>query len=276
MKRFALPALLCLAAAQPVAFEVASVKAAAEPAHEPMMCLAPCTVGERLTVEGSRVDIRDMSLQRLILTAYAVKPYQLSGPDWMSSSRFDIAARIPAGVTRDHLPEMLQALLAERFKLVIHRVTGELPVYALMVATNGPKLRQAAADAPSGPTPDTPGSLALYTPQGEARMLPDHSFVASGGPFGVVRGGLAEDGGMKWEFLNLTMPGLAELLGPHMDRPVIDRTGLTGGYYLVGKTVRSPIVAAQGSQQRRALGRWGFSAGSQTSGPLRRRHHRRH
>jgi len=67
------------------AFEVASIKIARNPAQ---VCIFPCT-GERLTVEGSRVDIRFMSLYQLIVRAYRVKPYQLSGPNWMTSQKFD-------------------------------------------------------------------------------------------------------------------------------------------------------------------------------------------
>jgi len=71
---------LCLAAVAQVpdahgpAFDVASVKPAADPGRVPMICLTPCSPGERLTIEGDRVDIRYMSLSRLVLTAYRLKP----------------------------------------------------------------------------------------------------------------------------------------------------------------------------------------------------------
>src|SRR5580658_4150216 len=73
--KLCLSLILCLSAgplltAQPVAFDVASVKPAADPGMVPMICLVPCSPGERLSVEGARVDIRYMSLYRLILTAY--------------------------------------------------------------------------------------------------------------------------------------------------------------------------------------------------------------
>jgi uncharacterized protein (TIGR03435 family) len=217
----------------PAAFEVASVKAAATPTREPMICLLPCSPGERLTVEGSRVDIRYMSLQKLIVTAYRIKPYQLSGPDWMSATRFDIAAKISAGVGADRLPEMLQALLAERFKLTIHRDNNDLPVYALVLGKNGSKLQPAKAEAAAAPLPETAGSRPLYTPQGDARMLPGGSAVTKSELLGTIHSGPGPHGGVQFEFLNLTMPGLAELLGPHMDRPVVDRTGISGGYYFL-------------------------------------------
>ncbi len=113
--------------AQPAAFEVASVKPAGERERGsgPFVCVVPCR-GDRITITGSRVDIRFMALDQLIVKAYGIKPHQLSGPGWMSSQRFDIAAKIPDGVSKERLPEMLQALLAERFKLTIHRDSKEL------------------------------------------------------------------------------------------------------------------------------------------------------
>lgn len=189
-----------------------------------MICLTPCTPGERLSVDGSRVDIRFMSLYRLMLTAYRIQPYQLSGPDWMrNSQRFDIMAKIPDGVSKDEVPEMLQALLAERFKLSIHRENKEQPVYALVVGKNGPKLKQSAADA-DALLPNTPGGRGLYTPQGEARIDANGDLVVTGGPFGPMRGD---------RLLKVSMKGLAELLsGQHLDRPVIDMTGLKGDYQI--------------------------------------------
>jgi uncharacterized protein (TIGR03435 family) len=220
--------------AQPLAFDVASVKTAVPPEREPVFCIVPCAFGERLTVVGSRVDIRFMSLHTLMVTAYRIKPYQLSGPDWMRSQRFDIAAKIPDGVSKDRVPEMLQALLAERFKLSIHPDSKEQPVYALVVGKNGSKLRESTAEA-DAPVPETPGSRPLYTPQGDARMLENGGFVVTGGAYGPMRGGRGPNGGMKIEFLKLTMPGLAEVLAPHVDRPVVDMTNLKGGYYFASE-----------------------------------------
>jgi uncharacterized protein (TIGR03435 family) len=217
------------AAAPSVAFEVASVKPATEPATDLKVCLVPCRQGERFTVEHSRVEIRYMSLDRLILTAYRIKPYQLTGPDWMGTAKFDIEAKMPEGASREQMPEMLQALLAERFKLAIHRDSKELPVYALVVGKNGPKLQ--AGRGENIDLPNGPGSQELYTPEGEARTLGDGAFVTRGGPLGPVRGGRGSSGGLHFEFLNLTMPALADLVAPHMDRPVVDQTEVKGSYY---------------------------------------------
>jgi uncharacterized protein DUF3738 len=92
-------------------FEVASVRPS-PPLHLPLV--APVKMG--MFIEGGRVDIRLMSLRDLIIVAYRVKPFQLaSTPDWMTTEVFDIAATIPAGVSKARVPDMLQALLAERF-----------------------------------------------------------------------------------------------------------------------------------------------------------------
>jgi uncharacterized protein (TIGR03435 family) len=141
------------------------------------------------------------------------------------------------GDSPDQVPEMLQALLAERFKLAIHRYNRELPVYALVVGRNGPKLQEAAPDAAvAAPAPS--GARPLYTPQGEARTLEDGSFMVTASPFGPIRGGLGPNG-MKVEFLKVTMPALAEVLTPHADRPVVDMTSRKGPYRLTSET-RAP------------------------------------
>jgi hypothetical protein len=85
-------------------FEVASIKISRDPGTVPV-CFVPCT-GERLTVEGTRVDIRFMSLYQLIVRAYRIKLYQLSGPNWMTSQKFDILAKMPEGVSEERIPEM--------------------------------------------------------------------------------------------------------------------------------------------------------------------------
>ena len=218
-------------------FEVASVKPAAAPPLEPQFCVVPCEGGAIAKIVGTRVDIRYTSLHQLILSAYRLKPNQLSGPDWLLSQRFDIAARLPAlagRAAKDVLPEMLQTLLAERFKLAIHRENREQTVLALVVAKGGAKLKPAAPDA-DAPVPDTPGSRPLSSPQGEGRMLPDGGFALTDGAYGPIRGGRAGGGGLRIEFLKLTMPALADILTPHADRQVVDMTGLSGAYVLVSE-----------------------------------------
>src|SRR5438105_1093800 len=90
-------------------FEVASIKPAS-PQQSGMM-----RVG--MNVDAGRLTYENVALRECIRAAYRVKDYQISGPDWLSSLRFDISAKLPEGATRDQVPEMLQALLADRFKL---------------------------------------------------------------------------------------------------------------------------------------------------------------
>jgi uncharacterized protein (TIGR03435 family) len=124
---------------------------------------------------------------------------------------------------------MLQSLLAERFKLAVHRENKEQPVYALVEGKNGQKLQAAAADA-DAPLPSTPGGRGLYTPGGEASVDANGNVAVTGGPLGPMRAGRGSGGGMKMDMLKITMSGLADLLTPHEDRPVVDMTNLKGAY----------------------------------------------
>lgn len=104
-------------------------------------------------VVGSRVDIGSQSLFELICAAYEIKPYQLSGPDWMLRSRFGIDAKIPEGVSKDMVPAMLQSLLAERFKLTVHRESKDHSAYALLLGRGGLKFKESAPETNPPPPP---------------------------------------------------------------------------------------------------------------------------
>lgn len=228
------------AAQTKIAFEVASIKPAVTPGRGPVVCLAPCTPGERLTVEGARVDIRYMSISDLLLRAYRVKPYQVSGPEWINSKRFDIMAKLPEGMAADHLPEMLQTLLADRFQLTIHRETKVQPVYALVVGKNGIKLEPAAPDA-STQVPAPASARSMYTPEGDA-YFDKRGIRITSGQFGPAR----SLGAGKWEMSRITMAALADLLTPKEDHPVIDETNLSGAYRFVYE-----IAVKEGEQEGR-------------------------
>jgi len=141
----------CAAVAQSAggtpSFEVASVKPS-----------APITSKEGkervgTMVSGSRVEINFASLAELVRIAYRVKSYQVTGLDRMVSEHFDVQAKMSDGATQDQMPEMLQTLLTQRFKLTLHRETKEHGIYALLVGRNGPKLQEADPD----PGPATSG-----------------------------------------------------------------------------------------------------------------------
>lgn len=157
--------------------------------------------------------------QQVISMAYGVQRFRVSGgPSWLPSERFDIEAKMDSA-TADALQKlnsyqraiarqkMLRAILADRFKLAVHRETKELPVYALLIAKNGPKLQEAK-----------PGDT---YPSGIKN--PDGSL---GGP-GEIAGGVF-DGWITAQAVSVA--SLAEDLTQMLGHPVTDKTGLTGVY----------------------------------------------
>lgn len=130
------------------------------------------------------------SLRDLIETAYGVRAYQISGPDWIKSERYDIAAKTATSANRNQILAMLRTLLTERFGLALHREQKVLPVYELTVAKGGPKLQTVQNDG--------------------------HNSINSNS--GHIVGEKASLG------------GLAEALSRRVERPVLDKTGLSGAF----------------------------------------------
>ena len=230
--------LAALASAQAPAapaFEVATIRPA--PPFDPMK-LASGQMRVGVITDAGRVEIGSLSLADLIRTAYRIKPYQLSGPDWMRAQRWDVTAKIPDGVSAGQMPEMLQALLADRFRLVVHRSSTEHPVYALVAAKGGPKMKEAEPDppAPAAAEPDAPGGRGGFVfgnGDSQVRVTPNaggRGANVSSPKFGQMKVGAAEAGAMRMEFSKMKMPDLADMLAQFLDRPVLDMTGLTGSY----------------------------------------------
>jgi uncharacterized protein (TIGR03435 family) len=224
-------ALLAAAAAfsqTPVgpSFEVATIKPAA-PINPTKVASGQLHVG--MKTDAGRVDIGFFSLSDLIRTAYRIKPYQLKGPDWLAAERWDIAATIPAGASVDQVPEMLQSLLADRFKLTIHRTSTEQPIYALVVTKGGPKLKDAEPDAPAASAPEG-------QPAGNADNGVRISANTGGrgatifGKNGQTKVSIGQGGAIRMEFSKMRMADLADMLSPFADRPVLDMTELKGAY----------------------------------------------
>ena len=84
------------------------------------------------------------TLSDLILKAYDIDEYQVSGPGWLDTP-LDVSARLPAGATQEQYRLMLQDLLAKRFKLAFHREKKDVPGYALAVGKGGPRLKETSA-----------------------------------------------------------------------------------------------------------------------------------
>ena len=97
---------------------------------------------------GGQLVFENTSLRECIAIAYGISPdrdYAISGPAWIGTERYDIVAKVPAETARPEMLRMLQALLADRFHLEMHRADKEMRVYLLTVARSGIKLKAAPA-----------------------------------------------------------------------------------------------------------------------------------
>jgi len=221
----------------PPAFEVASVKPAA-PLDPAKLMAGQQRIG--VTIDAAHADIRSLTLGDLVRTAYQLKAYQINGPAWMETERYDIVAKLPDGAKRSQFPRMLQTLLAERFRLTLHRATSELPAFALVVAKGGPKLKESPPDpnpqsaeaAPAGGTSALRSNTAL-DPKGVVTMT---------GPSGSTIKQTVSPDGLHLEIQKMTMPALAEYLGRFKARPVTDMTGVQGAYDLVLELSREELA----------------------------------
>jgi uncharacterized protein (TIGR03435 family) len=165
-------------------FEVATVK--------------PSQSGEggaaiRILPGGQTYLLTNITLKNMIFVAYDVTPDRVSGgPNWTDSGRFDVEGKTDHATNRPERMQLLQALLADRFKLVLRRQSKEVPVYALIVDKSGSKLRE-------------------NTDKGLSQMSP------------IARGQI--------NFHNIPMQVLTgQFLTGASGRPVADETGLKGSY----------------------------------------------
>jgi uncharacterized protein (TIGR03435 family) len=133
---------------------------------------------------------------------------------------------------------MLQTLLSERFRLAVHHDRKDQAVYALVVGRNGLKLEKVADTSAS--VADDPGIEQAYTHSAQARRTGNGDAVIANGFYGPMRLGRGGAGGLQFEFQRLSMPALAALLTPHVDRIVVDETHLTGRYRLAFQNERRP------------------------------------
>jgi uncharacterized protein (TIGR03435 family) len=169
-----------------------------------------------------RINFENVGLGAVIAKAYGVKYYQIAGPDWFESERFNIIATVPPRTTGERFRLMLQNLLADRFQLALHKQRREMSIYSLEVAKNGPKLKQAAPNPP----PDA-NDAADGAPGGGAVKLAADGYPAVRSGMAIMstptgpRARLANKEHMQW---------LVDMLSAQFDRPVVDATGLTEEY----------------------------------------------
>lgn len=198
-------------------FEVASIKPAAPQEMGRMMM---GTRGGPGTPDPGQYTATNMPLSRLIMQAYNVRSFQVTGPSWVDSQRFDVGAKVPPGTTKEQFQQMLQNLLAERFKLKVHKESKEVPIYALTVGKGGIKMKESAPLDPNA-TQET-GRMAppATGKDGMPRM------AAGGRGVQMMMG----PNGFRMQGGHVTTAQLADLLSNQLGRPVIDMTGLTAEY----------------------------------------------
>jgi uncharacterized protein (TIGR03435 family) len=224
-----------------LAFEVASIK----PSPPLSTIISQAQAGKldlgAMRIDGARLDLKFLSLSNMIGMAFKVKPHQISGPDWMPSQLFEIRAKLPEGGNKDQIPEMMQNLLAERFKLVFHRETKEQPVYALVVGKTGLKMKEVVEEAAAPASASDPaktsaakeekGQQVIRTPEGDMTFKQEgNGMVMDAGKNGKMRMTMGENGSMRMEFAKMKMSEFADLLSQFTDRQVVDLTELKGSY----------------------------------------------
>jgi uncharacterized protein (TIGR03435 family) len=213
-----------------LAFDVASVKPSAQitPA---MIQSGKIHVG--MKIDAARVDIGNWSIMQIICEAYKLKAYQVTGPEWLKAlqaQRFDIVGTMPAGATKEQVPQMLQALLAERFKLQFHNDSKDANVYALVVAKSGLKIKESTPPPP--PSEEEAAKAGSATGSNTATVKQTGSGATiSSGTGETQKMTMAPDGkSMRMEISNVTISKLAEGLAPMVELPVVDMTELKGRY----------------------------------------------
>jgi uncharacterized protein (TIGR03435 family) len=211
-------------------FEVASIRPVAQTQER-------ANVG--ILIDGSMVRLTYVSLKDLIRIADEVKDYQIVGPEWITGTRYDIAAKFPAGATREQVRPMVKALLEERFHLKTHPDSKEFPVFTLLVAKGGPKLKPAPLD-------ETASSAPVNMSASGSR---------AGTSMSLGNGASLVFADNKFEARKLSMLQFTDIVGRYMDRPVVDQTGLTGTYDFTLEVTPEDYIAM--------LVRVGISAGAQ-------------
>lgn len=220
------------AVASKLEFDVTSVKL--NKTGDPPNSNVGLGIGDLYSPTGGYFSATSIHLIDYIVFAYKVVHSQVQYlvpqlPGWAANERFDIQARVEGNPTKDEMRLMMQSLLADRFKFTIHHETREVPVFALVLSkpgTLGPQLRRHPESSPctSEPVPRSPSDSKSGPPT-----------VAGGFP--VLCGGISGlpptvPGRVRVGSRNLTMGFISSsnILMGNLDRPVLDRTGLSGTF----------------------------------------------
>ena len=201
-----------------MSFEVAAVKQDTGPFRPPNF---PLDAGDAYTVTGGRFSA-DFALSTYVSFAYKLsltleqrQAMIANLPKWVAEDRFDIQAKATeANPTKDQMRLMMQALLAERFKLAVHFETKESPVLALVLVKPG-KLGPKLLPHAEGPPCDTAPSPDLFPPKCSVMVM-------------TMSSGRMAKGGSRDTTMTLIADALPSM--GRLGRPVVDRTGLSGRF----------------------------------------------
>jgi uncharacterized protein (TIGR03435 family) len=224
------------ALAQPVTdqpgFEVASVKPSPPGNRIGSMDGGPMPTGpfNMANHDPERITWTNVRLIRVLMMAYDLPADRISGPGWLDTEMYDIVATVPKGATVPDFKRMVQNLLAERFKLTLHRDTKEVSGYALEVAKNGLKIKESKnPPEPSAAKSDgkVAGSPIIVDESGFPAPRPGNPIFSPGSGFSAT---IKVNGMYRATVLNQSMPEIAKFLGTAAGMPVEDHTGMTGVY----------------------------------------------
>jgi uncharacterized protein (TIGR03435 family) len=190
--------VLILAGAAIGLFAQGQPKFEAADVHRSSAGMNPYTYISGGVLRGARYDLRKATMLDLIRIAYGIDPDKVvGGPNWLEFDRFDVAAKAPESTPPETLKLMLQALIVDRFKLVLHKDTRPLPGFALTVGSGKPKMKEASGLADAG----------CQYQQGASRW---------------------------YSCRNLTMDAFAqrlrEMAGDYLTVPVVNSTGMEGSW----------------------------------------------
>lgn len=158
------------------------------------------------------------------MTAYDLQTYQVIAPAWLATERYDIAAKVPPGATKEQVRVMWQNLLKERFGVVLHHESKEFQVDELTVAKGGLKMKETDLPADAGPFAPTDGP-----PKFDKNGVP----AMDGSGAIVMITATASGSNARMNAKGLSSSEIAIRFGQNLHRPVVDKSGLTGRYDFV-------------------------------------------
>jgi uncharacterized protein (TIGR03435 family) len=207
-------------------FDVASIKPAAPPDASGRMRIM--MGGGPGTDDPGRITYSGVPLKMILTLAFNVKAYQITGPDWLDSERFDVTAKVPPGTTKEQARVMMQNLLADRFKLTIHHETKEMAAFILSAGKNGAKLK--ASEPEPAKDPDAESPRPAPGPMGKLPMGKDGFPEFPKTPGRPAHNMMRMNGQAKIACEQCSMAEFLDMLGMQVEKPVVDMTGLKGTY----------------------------------------------